>query len=314
MKIKRFFTALSAACIAIIICSCDNKEVNVEDMAKRSLKVSDFAQYGKLHNALLDNAYSNFSGIDKENLTVEKFVDSICSFNLRYVQANIPDNSYSDILPQQMEKYKNFILADKFLEKAMGHTETRSEAVQYDDINLDSIFSKDVVSLEDIPNLNILVRKMYDMDYLSKDAYLLLTDLLSVVRKSYLGLASDSEYRNDLGKIITSYDKLEYAANDKEGNNVGVVLAVTKASSEWWEQNPQAIDNTTKALPAYLASDAGGAIVSGLSNAFIQRHTSKNFNGKSFLLGVAAGAATSSMGAVNKLVSFGRDLLKLFDL
>lgn len=99
--------------------------------------------------------------------------------------------------------------------------------------------------------------------------YQSLVTLGQKVKMSYKGLLSESELQAYVEVLQIEWVNQGYTVESEYGQTLAFVLSISRASLEWWEENPDAglttnIPNGRVAvLPAWAAADIGGAIVGG---------------------------------------------------
>lgn len=69
---------------------------------------------------------------------------------------------------------------------------------------------------------------------------------------------SDEQLKISVQNLINEFDAYGYISTADEGVFVGTVLAISMASIEWWEENPDALGDL-KVAP-WVGADIIGAI------------------------------------------------------
>ena len=291
-----------------IVLACNNEnEANYTD--KNSLSVSDFREYGELHNALMDNINDNFEVPPvTASASADAFVESICESNANYISSQLKQNGNNSDIIVDIYKYKNLLNIDNIAQHSTSSRSSRSTDSKLTPHYLDSIFSQEVIDVESLPNLNDIADVLYEEKLISKTGYSLLTELVSAVHDNSLGLCSDAVFEKNVYFIMDKYNKTQYDTLSVEGKNIGTALAITKSSMEWWREHPEAYTSgtDTKAWPAAVAADVAGALYGVVANLVC--------GNKVTLSGVAISAAGASLGATAKIVSFFKDIIKLLRL
>ena len=290
-----------------ILSACHNEnEANVDRVEKPTLRVSDFQQYGELHNAIMDKVNNDFVVSFDTSISANAYMDSLCEFNTKYVCGLNTCEYDEEYLLRQFRKYKNLLNAEQFSASVITPNLTRSDKKKVTIEELDSIFSSDVIDIESLPSLDEMADVIYEGQLISHDGYLLLKDLITSINDVYLGLSSDAVFEERIEEFVHRYDMLVYDTVSIEGKNLGATLAVTKSSLEWWKNHPEAYDSEVKAVQAVVVNDVSGAIVT-VFGSFLT-------GGKASWKSVVLGAATGSVGAVSKVAKFIYDLGKLLFL
>lgn len=206
-------------------------------------------------------------------------------------------------------------MVDLYMDSAFSNRNTRVND-DSDYVDLKKFCLKDSLMLEDIPNLNALVNQMYKEDYLSAEAYDLLKDLIHIVSDNYLGLTSDAVFMEKLEETISRFNKTGFDVESIEGANIGVTLAISKSSSEWWASHPEASNSSTKIAP-WVAADVAGAIVGAAQSILVQKCTGST-NAKALLVDTLCSAVLTSTCATAKVMKFAKefaiDLIKVLSL
>ena len=280
-KIKiTILTAILAVIGISVFFSCEIETVNRNKIA---LKVSDFTKAGEIHNAFLTILNNNFEPI-KEVDDLNERIETINDFNKKFV-SNL-DLTIEDrqLLVQSLDNHKEFVVADKLAEKSFGSNQLKSG---------------------DIENANIfeLIEYLKTTNQIDVDSYDILNKLSLDLKSNYEHSLSDTLLKLNILQLIAEFNNLGYDLGSGEGEMVGTILAISIASIEWWEENPDAFgDNlkSTKALPVWAGMDiVGGVIGAGMSVA-IQVKVNDEVNWEIVGYSALGGAVVGSTGIIGK--------------
>lgn len=301
---NKIYALLLSACL-LYACHNENEAI-VEEIEKPSLRISDFQQYGELHNAIMDKVNNDFVNPSNTLISVNAYMDSLCEFNTRFVCGlNSSEYEEEDLL-RQFRKHKNLLNAEQFSESVIAPKSTRSDKKKVTIEELDSIFSSDVIDIESLPSLDEMADVLYEGQLISHNGYLLLKDIITSINDAYLGLSSDAVFEERIEELVQHYEMLQYDTVSIEGKNLGTTLTITKSSLEWWKNHPEAYESETKAVQTVVVNDASGAVVGVIGSCL----TGSRFSWKSILWG----AASASVGVISKIGKFFDALGKLLSL
>lgn len=291
--------------LAMLFFACGSEnEPKVDASGESYLQVSDFQEYGELHNAILNNINENLVNPTDEDLTLDKYLDSLSCFNTCFVEETLCGSSNQNELSTNFHRYKNFVRSGIFLEKVIVANTTRSsKSLSLEELN--SFFDQEVIDVEEMPSLNEVLEVLHKEKLLSHDGYSILKDFVSSINNVYLGLISDAVFEQQLDELIRRFDELKYDKTSIEGENIGSSLAISKESLKWWKEHPEAYDTDVKVPPVVLWDAAGAIVTAGGSILQGNRPT---------VGGVVIGAASASLGVVKGVFTFLRGLDKLLAL
>lgn len=189
---KNNIIIISIYSVALFLFSCSNSEQSENALGTNEyLCVSDFSEYGNLHNAFMDNMQNNYQGPDNESSSLNEFYEDLNRFHTEFAKTIISTSFDYDLFVKTMDKYKGLVVVDQFMSNAFTRINTRADDGY---IDLEEFCLKDSFQIEDIPNLRTLADQMYKQNYLSGNAYKLLNDLIGIVSDNYLGLSSDAVF------------------------------------------------------------------------------------------------------------------------
>jgi len=173
-------------------------------------------------------------------------------------------------------------------------------------------FKKIIESLNNFKRLvctDVLVSEINDeglyLDYL-KEAYkrkvidkFEYDNLITLVQASYdncMGRVSKENLEILVNNIQSNWEAKRSTFGAEYGNLLGITLAISQASLEWWTEN------WVEKLPPQVGTDIAGAVIGGciaLGGQLIFGDGSVNWGAVGY--GALGGAITGSTGAVGKL-------------
>ncbi len=287
-----FFVVTFISVVYFVGCKQNSSEPETSSKPSFLLKgkvknIASFEEYGKFYNAFLSNAYYNFSP-DKKIINKSEKIDFLAKMHKEYNKKLKHSNEFKKYISDELDEYKIY--------------HDRQEILP----------AFDRIILSDINKRK--TQKLFKSSALAQYEQDALDNLCVASYNACSGVISISEYSNVVDQIAHSYDEYYSATAVEEdaGNLLGICVAITQASIEWWEQNPDAVledqivdlhKSTNKyrvmALPGWIAADACGALLGGLSSYMGQSlrspHSQVNWSGAA-----VAGAVSQSTGIVGK--------------
>jgi hypothetical protein len=126
------------------------------------------------------------------------------------------------------------------------------------------------------------------------------------VKLSYEGVISDFELKSFTLQLKDEWLAMGYTVDSENGRIMAYTLAISLASLEWWEENPDGLKSSRSlksalALPAWAAADIGGAIVSGAIAASGQYTLTGEVNWEVVGWSALGGGVSTSTGAAGKV-------------
>lgn len=284
---KRLIKTCFIAVFFIISCS-KNEKLGNEAV---HLKVSNFNKIGEIHNSFLTNVKDNFKTINSITNNREK-IGAIYEFNKKFVSSLNISNTEKNILVANLEKNKSFVKEDILIAKSFGNS-----------------FSKKTYENEE--NLFEKIDNLKKDEIINDNSYQILNSLSNDLKANYNGILSDSHLKTNVQLLINEFNSIGYS-KDSEGEMVGVVLAISIASIEWWEQNPDALgtlasknSTSNKALIVpWLAADLVGGAVSSVVAIGGQAAINGEINWGTVGWSALGGAVSGSTGAVGKIAKW----------
>ncbi|WP_439131502.1 hypothetical protein [Polaribacter sp.] len=292
MKNIKFKLGFSLIAILFIVACSKEDSTKIETT---QLKVSDFNKIGKIHNSFLTNVKDNFKIIETFTDEQEK-IEAIYQFNKDFVTSLDISSTEKNLLIADLNKTKSLVKEDVLISKSFGIS-----------INNKSNSKKQ----ENEENLFDIIENLKTDGKINNESYQILNSLSNDLKANYEGSLSDNQLKINVQLLINDFNNVGYSENT-EGELVGTVLAISISSIEWWEQNPDALDNlasksnaSNKALIApWLAADLVGGTLGAVASAGIQKGVNGDVNWEIVGWSALAAGATASTGAVGKIVKW----------
>lgn len=267
---------------AFMNCEQDEK-ATIE--TNKTMKVSDFAKSGEIHNAFLTNVKNNFEAVKDVKGEKEK-IDIINDFNKKFASSLDLSSNEKELIIQGLEEHKEFVVTDNLTAMSFGTNSLKSN---------------------DDENIFELIEKLKTSNQITDEAYSILNRLTIDLKSNYDQSLSDTQLKLNIQKLITEFDNFGYNSESGEGQMIASILAISVASIEWWEENPDAFGNnlkSTKALPLWAAADIIGGVAGGGLSAAIQYGVNGDINWEIVGYSALGGAVSGSTGIVGKAAKF----------
>lgn len=281
---KQIFILLS---FLICMTACTNKESEEPDLPD---PLEKYMWYGRLHNSFLENADREFSNSEIDvRADNSSNVDSLSLDDLKQFQIDQARNcglspADSEILVSALEETDSYYIVDNMWEDIFPNN------------SMDKM-------------LNYL-RQLQTAKYIDNNERIILRDLLTAIHQNKNDKISNYEFAvkvNDLCHIWSNYSRLY---GEEWGVMSGVILAISKSSSEWWDQYIY----EARSASAIISADVGGAVLNGTFNAIIQYIRTRKIDIKTVGLHALGGAITSSTGLAGKVGKWILSVTKIFKL
>ncbi len=282
MKTLKFFLGLSIILLMSFI-SC-SKRSNQEET---KLKVSDFKKLGKIHNDFLTNAKENFTILDNIKNEQDK-VNYINQFNKNFVSSLNMNMYEKNLFITELENNKNLVKQSYLTSSVFGYN-----TLSRTDNNEQNIFE--------------IIDSLHQQGIICNQSFQLLNSLANDLKDNYKGNLSDNELKINIENLITEFNNIGFPTNS-EGEMVGTVLAISIASIEWWEENPDAFGSETR-LAHWAAADIAGAAWGAVTGAIGSYAGSGEVNWASVGIGAVSGAIAGSTGAIGRIAAWLRGRL-----
>lgn len=269
--------------MAGVICLCGCKSTSHEEpLMLRNL--SDYANLGTIHNQMMVYAESNF--IVDETIVDDEIGEYINSWVAESIELFVKENNVK--WQKEVNLYDNHLNANQ-LKNRLRRSETR--AIQ--EIDRQCLESNEI-SLDEA----ILIAQEYE----SIDAFES-TKLREIGDKLLLnaeGLLSSEDLKLYLLEVAEEWQNQKYNSNSETGQVLGMILAVSLASLDYWSNNPELMAQT-RVLPVWVGCDIAGAAIGGLVNIGLACYNDREIDWASVGDSVVVGAVTGSLGLVGKI-------------
>ena len=223
---KTFKILFGISLVAILFFFACTKD-EVENIDKTELTVQDFIEIGEIHNLFLANAKDNFIP-DESIITQSKKIDYIFKFNESFANSLTNINSQEkQFLISEMHQQKNLVKENILISEIFGNP-----------------FKNKSLNTENDENLFDLIDNLKNDEKINDESHKLLSTLSNDLKANYEGILTDEQLKSSVQTLINEFNDFGYSKNG-EGELVGTILAISISSIEWWEQNPDALDNLT---------------------------------------------------------------------
>ena len=246
---------------------------------------------------MMDNLMDNFIVEDSilQQCSMDEFLTYVADFNKDYLKTAVLHPSVNPDYAIRLVDENKELLNYEALSDALCQASTFTPVSRTDE----------TVSLNQLTPLEVIergfesIRSGYSMGVFTKDTYVILNDLFTVILKNHQGLLSDRNFENEVDKLIKRVDNTHYTLNEPTIQTVGPVLALSQSSIDWWSTHPDALPVNGKIAP-WVIADAVGAIERVVAYAIT---TSKaNCNLKDAGVNALVGGVLGSLGGTAKLL------------
>lgn len=235
----------------------------------------------------MENVKNNLNVDGKVN-SVNEVVNYVHTFHQNFLEEIDLEQEYKNELSNALDKYKDWVVSDKFYEEVFfqpnGRIEADSEQVTFYEA-IEMAKSKGLID---------------GFEYLS------LKESGQTIRESYEGNISDAELKSFVKNLEQSWIRRGYTERSEHGKISAIALSVSQSSVEWWEANPDAgfyeVSGRINALPAWAALDIAGGVIGASTAALGQYAINGDINWQLVGWGAVSGAVSTSTGAAGKLV------------
>ncbi|MEM9546289.1 MAG: hypothetical protein AAGA77_09950 [Bacteroidota bacterium] len=261
---KLLFLIVTISTIFLACGENNTNEKNEVTLRSSPLKqISNWFYLGDIHNEYMMEACSSFDA--KGINTKEEGLIYISDFATDFTPSD--DRHHEDI----SEGISNFTNDWTFLIENQLKAEANSDRIH------ESLASGVTLGLIDNFEKNLLI------------------EILNLTNENY----SFEELNDFIDEKILSWEAQGYAESDHFGTYSGMVLAISKKSTEWWLTHEECLlDESSRWV--WLASDAVGAGI-GLCVALISHELTGESNPDSVGVSIVAGAVVGSLGIAGRL-------------
>lgn len=280
---------ISLAIIASIIITSCNKSDEVQNSYIEKLSFESFEKYGKIHNDFLTNVNINFEPSD-EISSYDEAIEYINEFQHEFLESTNLTKEEKQMLSASLSETKMLVDFDYSYSKLFPSQKNRQKITSIDEMSLFELIENS--------KANGLI------DEFEHNSLKLLGEK---VKQSYEGIISDNELKSFALQLKDEWLSMGYTVDSENGRIMAYTLAISLASLEWWEENPEGLKSTRSslavamALPAWAAADIGGAIVSGAIAASGQYAITGEVNWEVVGWSALGGGVSTSTGAAGKI-------------
>ena len=274
---KIIFSLLGIAVIVIIaITSCQKTDEVINSNLKK-MNFESYEKYGKIHNDFL-SYFKNEFVINPDITKLSEGIDYITQFYINYAMRLDLSADEKDNLIKSLEDYKRFLYTPDLYNELFVSEE--SKGLYFESIT--QAYKLGIIDDFEFNSMNLIGQKAKD---------------------NHDGLISYEELKNIILQIKNEWIAKGYSIESDKGHALAITLAISLASIEWWEENPDAFSDNqknTKALPVWAATDIVGAAVGATMSAITSYATTGEVNWSAVGINAVSGAVMGSTGAIAK--------------
>lgn len=287
---KLIYSGVFFALIGIFLVACNKEGIINPQSNLQKLKFESFEKYGQIHNDFLTNVKDNFQ-INEDINSGEEALNYVNKFQQNFLSTISLEKEDKTMLSKSLEQTKELIVYDYAYLKMFSSSEKTRKSSSLEEMSLFEL-------IEDCKNKELID----EFEYVS------LLELGEKVKESYEGIISDNELKTFVLQLKNEWIEKGYTIDSKNGRIMVYTIAISLASLQWWEENPEGIEKSkifraTRLLPAWASADIGGAIWGGATGA-IASYIASGGEGVSWEavgIGALSGAISTSTGAAAKL-------------
>jgi len=285
MKKSIFLIGCVVITSSLVLPSCDKRQIDVQE--PKLLEFEYFEKFGELHNEFLTNVKNNLQ-LDNEISSLEERINYIRDFQNEFLSSCELPGSDKDLISYDLEKYKGLM-----------NVEVTKRLV---------ITNRDQIKEEDTVSVFTLIEIAQEENILDTFELRILTQLSELARMGFESSITDFQFVRALQKMKTDWISMGYLVDENCGYVSGYALAISIASMEWWEENPDAgileTKGTSILIPAWAVADAVGAIWGATSGAIGSYVMNGEVKWGSVGFGAVSGAVAGSTGVVGKVAKW----------
>mgnify|MGYP001400306816 CR=1 FL=1 len=271
--------------IPFLFLSCDQRQI--EEHPENLLKFEYFEEIASLHNEFLTNVKNNL--ILENNIDCkEAKIDFITAFQNDFLKTCHMSYSEKELISKDMEQFKNLVDIENTMRLVgVAHGETKNE---------DTVSVFTLIETAEVENI------------LDTFELRMLTKISELAKMGFEGTITDYQFMRALQKMKNDWIAMGYLVEENCGYVSGCAIAISIASMEWWELNPDAGMLETKGsyvlIPAWAVADAVGAIWGATSGAIGSYVINGEVRWGSVGFGALSGAVAGSTGVVGKVAKW----------
>ena len=266
----------------VIFASCNTEHDFVENFSK----VDDFKVYGDFHNEIV-GAFAGRSEL-KSQLKLAKNEDEVVDCIYDYAK----DSKFiSGICPINKTELYTLLSDNKSLyniAKIEGDNISAklrvSRLSSLSDSELEEALEKDSIEINSKEDFDIILDYAVRHGIIDEKSHMYLSELFSIADNGLKSTVDGYELNSRLASLENRINSENFTSASNCMRTVAPPTAIAKASYQLWTDTIKAqiedlypdlekekVDSITQALvPPFIASDAGGAIIGAVSNAYSQ--------------------------------------------
>jgi len=211
---KIIFSLLSIAVIVIIaITSCQKTDEVINSNLKK-MSFESYEKYGKIHNDFL-SYFKNEFVINPDITKLSEGIDYITQFYINFAMGLDLSADEKNTLIKSLEDYKRFLYTPDLYNELFVSEE--SKGLYFESIT--QAHNLRIIDDFEFNRMNLIGQKAKD---------------------NHDGLISYEELKNIILQIKNEWIAQGYSIESDKGNALAITLAISLASIEWWEENPDA--------------------------------------------------------------------------
>lgn len=271
--------------ILFLFLSCDQRQI--EEHPENFLKFEYFEEMASLHNEFLTNVKNNL--VLKNDLdSKEERIDFITAFQNDFLKTCAITDSEKQLVSNDMEQFKSLVDIENTM-RSVGVDQGRTK-------NEDTLSVFTLIETAEVENI------------LDTFELRMLTKISELAKMGFEGTITDYQFMRALQKMKNDWIAMGYLVEENCGYVSGCAIAISIASMEWWELNPEAGMLETKGsnvlIPAWAVADAVGAVWGATSGAIGSYILNGEVKWGSVGFGALSGAVAGSTGVVGKVAKW----------
>lgn len=263
----------------------DSQTISAQGFRGTAVLYTDFEQEGQLHNDYLTHFNTNFVEMHVTNLSAGvDYVKDIAQTYNNSLNISAEEKAFNN---QVLEDSKHFVVSETFMADYVGNN-----GFVYEKVN--DLYQAGEIDLFEKESLVATAQKSYD---------------------NHIEILSTSDLKAFIIGIKQEWESKGYLEDDKHGKILPLILSISLHSFHWWENNPDAYEALSRAIPAVVANDIAGAVVGAtyqaskeVVNDDVSGGETIEGAGERIAMGAVHGAVLASSGAVTKAAKWLKSL------
>lgn len=224
---------------AILLCACSEEVYNEDNQTSKKVErhLSDYKFWGDTHNEFLQNAINMNSStriIGDEDAHPQLNYDELNRQQIAYAQSLNMDAELKPILCEGLQEMSPYYDSELFYETYFVKKDGKRK-------------------------IHTMIKQLRQEGSIDSFEYEVLYSISSYVAQYKEGIISLDFLKYQIDQYAIKWDDKYLFSNLDDGQTAAYVLVIAQSSLEWWSENE--LDTGTRAVPAWIAADAGGAIV-----------------------------------------------------